>query len=164
VRLEIGIYLRVMYHFAEQKNPFARVFVHGPESDLDRIFHPIAKTEMTGQVNMKVAQFQEGWGEILFHFILLSAPVLDGGDQGTAIDDGDIESLHNYGRQRYNCTPDSYRIKFIAQTEYILTFRSKMGGGGTDQKWIGAAMDLGCKRTWAGTDQKWIGAANGPEL
>jgi len=46
-----------------------------------------------GAVRMP-AQVQKSRGEILLHFVLLPASVLDGGDQGTAIDDRDIEVFH----------------------------------------------------------------------
>jgi hypothetical protein len=49
---------------------------------------------MPGEVDLQVAEVEQGRREILFHFILLLSPVLDGRDEGAAIDDGDIEIFH----------------------------------------------------------------------
>jgi len=51
--LQISIYLRVVYHFAEQVNFFAGIFLNGPESNFDSVFHAIAESKMTGQVNFQ---------------------------------------------------------------------------------------------------------------
>ncbi len=94
VRQQVGIHLRVMDHFAEQVDPFAGVFLHRAEGDLDRVLHAIAKPEMPGEEDLQGAHVEPGGTEIFFHPVRLFPFFLDRGDQGAAVNDGDVEAFH----------------------------------------------------------------------
>src|SRR6218665_3393046 len=43
---QVGIYLWVVNHFAQQKNSFTGIFIHGAKSNFNGIFHAIAKPKI----------------------------------------------------------------------------------------------------------------------
>src|SRR5690606_1133178 len=69
--LEVFIYIRVVDHFAQQKDPLARVFINGAKSDLDGIFNTIAKSKMACQINVQITQVKQGGAEVFFHLMWL---------------------------------------------------------------------------------------------
>ena len=92
---EVGIDLGVMDHFAEEEDATAGVFVYRAEGDLDGVLYSVTKSKVTGEVDVEGAEVEQGRGKILFHFIAFFPPVLDSGDQGAAVDDGDVKIFHN---------------------------------------------------------------------
>jgi hypothetical protein len=92
--LQVGVDLGVVDHLAEEEDGAAGVFFDGAKGDFDGVLDSIAEPEMPGEVNLQVAEVQQGRREILFHFILLLSPAFDGRDEGAAIDDRDIEIFH----------------------------------------------------------------------
>ena len=49
---------------------------------------------MPGEIELHAAQVEKGRSKILFHFILLLTPGLDGGDQRAPVYNRNIEVLH----------------------------------------------------------------------
>ena len=91
---QVSIDLRIMDHFAQQENPFPGIFLHGTESDINGVFHPVAKAKMPGQADLYRAKVQQGGAEILFHFVGFFPLFFNGRNQRTAVKIRDIELLH----------------------------------------------------------------------
>ena len=70
------------------------MLIDGSEGNFNRIFHPVAKTEMPGQVNLQRTEIQQRWTKVFLHFVLLFSPVLNGIDQRTSINSGNIKCFH----------------------------------------------------------------------
>ena len=92
--LEVLVDLGIVDHLTEEKDPFAGVFFYGPESDLNSIFHTIAKAKMPGQPDPQRPKIKQGGAEIFFHFIQFLPLFLDRTDQRAPVNDGDLETFH----------------------------------------------------------------------
>ena len=71
-----------MDHLAEQVDVAIRVLFQGSVRDIDGIFHPVAKSEVSGNEKGNRTEIQGCWREILLHGIGNFEPVFDLLDDG----------------------------------------------------------------------------------
>jgi hypothetical protein len=91
---QVGIHLGIMDHFTEQEDSFSWIFLDRSKGDLNRIFHPITKTEMSCEIDLQTAEIQKGRREVLFHPVSFLPLFLNRGDQRTPVNNRDVETLH----------------------------------------------------------------------
>src|SRR5580692_5544000 len=91
---EVSINLRVMDHFAQEEDAAAGVFAGRAEGDLDGVLYSVAESEVACEVDSNGPQVERRRRKVFLHFVFLSAPVLDGGDESAAVSYGDIKIFH----------------------------------------------------------------------
>jgi hypothetical protein len=88
--------MRVVDHFTQQENTFARIFFDGSEGNLNGIFDAVTKTKMTWKYKTDTAEIQNGWGKILLSRIELLAPLFYFADNSRTIFFRNVEFLHDF--------------------------------------------------------------------
>lgn len=67
---QIVIYLLVVYHLTEQKNPFSAILFQRTIADFNGIFHSVAEPEMAGEVKPYGPKVENRGGKVLFSQVL----------------------------------------------------------------------------------------------
>ena len=91
---QIGVYVGVMNHFTQQKNALIRILGDGFVGNLDRIFDPITKPKMPGNVEPNRPKIEQAGREITLEFVAFPPKLFQGRDNGASIVVGDIERFH----------------------------------------------------------------------
>ena len=102
--MQIFIYLGIMDHLTEKEDPLAGIFLYGFKCDLDGIFHAIAKTKMTGKINLHRPEIKQGRAEIparltpvrrVFSFIHFLPLFFNSGNKRTPVNDRHFKAFHD---------------------------------------------------------------------
>jgi len=84
-----------VYHLAEQKNTFARIFSYCSVANLNGILYAIAESEVPCDDKLYLAEIQNGGIKVFFPDIVISPLFFDFPNNGRLIIFGDIEFFDN---------------------------------------------------------------------
>lgn len=89
--LKVAVYFGVVDHLAEQEYPVSRIVIKGPVADFDGVLHPIAESEVPGQVEDDRAEIKPRRAEVLLSRIEHPSDLLDSSGNGRPVIDGNVE-------------------------------------------------------------------------
>ena len=75
--LKVSVHLLIMDHLTQEKHSFSPIFLQCLITDLYRIFHPVTKAKVPGQVKDYWPKFDDRWCKVLLSKIFDPANLFD---------------------------------------------------------------------------------------
>lgn len=92
---QIFIDMGIVDHFREKEDSLLRIHRERSIGDLDSILDAEAEAEMACDLQAKWTQIEHGGGEVASTWIRELSRLLDSGDDGRSVVDGDVEASHS---------------------------------------------------------------------